>query len=205
MRKGMSCREAGILGSIIGSQKSAELKKERINKYLENPKLCNFCKFVINYDKRYNDFCSQTCSAKFNNNKRKKKTDHGTCCFCGKIKKYFTLKYCSHKCQFDFLYNQNITKWLNGIETGYSKDGNNSIKSFVRKWLYENRKEMCEKCNWKEKNPHSNKIPLQIHHIDGDSKNNNPNNLEILCPNCHSLTSTFGSLNKGNGRKKRKR
>ena len=30
-------------------------------------------------------------------------------------------------------------------------------------------------------------------HIDG---NNEESNLQLLCPNCHSLTPTFGALNK---------
>jgi hypothetical protein len=34
--------------------------------------------------------------------------------------------------------------------------------------------------------------------------NNKEENLILLCPNCHSLTSTFGSLNIGNGRKYRR-
>lgn len=44
---------------------------------------------------------------------------------------------------------------------------------------------------------------MQIDHIDGDYKNCRPENLRILCPNCHSLTPTFGALNKGKGRKLR--
>ena len=32
---------------------------------------------------------------------------------------------------------------------------------------------------------------------------NKEDNLEVLCPNCHSLTETYGSLNK-NGRKERR-
>jgi hypothetical protein len=27
--------------------------------------------------------------------------------------------------------------------------------------------------------------------------------LELLCPNCHSMTTTYGRLNKGSGRSKR--
>ena len=46
----------------------------------------------------------------------------------------------------------------------------------------------------------TNKCPLQIHHIDGNYKNNSEENLELLCPNCHSLTHNYGTLNKGNGR-----
>ena len=36
----------------------------------------------------------------------------------------------------------------------------------------------------------------EIHHIDGNHYNNEESNLQLLCPNCHSLTPTFGALNK---------
>jgi hypothetical protein len=63
----------------------------------------------------------------------------------------------------------------------------------------------CSVCNWKKINPFSQSCPLNIDHIDGDSTNNNKENLQVLCPNCHSLTSTWGSLNKGNGRAERRK
>lgn len=34
-------------------------------------------------------------------------------------------------------------------------------------------------------------IPLHLHHVDGDHSNNSLNNLQILCPNCHSQTETY--------------
>lgn len=46
-------------------------------------------------------------------------------------------------------------------------------------------------------------ITLQVDHIDGNAGNNFPNNLRLLCPNCHSITDTFCGRNKGNGRKSR--
>jgi predicted HNH restriction endonuclease len=54
----------------------------------------------------------------------------------------------------------------------------------------------CQICGWGEINPYTNKTPLQVHHIDGNSENNIENNLQLLCPNCHSLTENFGSRNK---------
>lgn len=33
--------------------------------------------------------------------------------------------------------------------------------------------------------------PLDLHHIDGNNKNNKIDNLQVLCPNCHSLTNNF--------------
>ena len=56
---------------------------------------------------------------------------------------------------------------------------------------------------WTEKNKFTNIIPLEIEHIDGNYLNNIESNLLLLCPNCHSLTSTYKGANKGNGRKDR--
>ena len=63
----------------------------------------------------------------------------------------------------------------------------------------------CEKCGWGEMNEYSNTVPLEIHHKDGDCTNNLIENLELLCPNCHSLTENFGSLNKESKRFFRKK
>jgi len=34
-------------------------------------------------------------------------------------------------------------------------------------------------------------IILEMHHKDGDASNNNLENVELLCPNCHSFTETW--------------
>lgn len=60
----------------------------------------------------------------------------------------------------------------------------------------------CQLCGWGKVNPYTNTIPLEIHHINGNYKNNNEDNLQLLCPNCHALTETYKSHNK-NGRKQR--
>lgn len=47
----------------------------------------------------------------------------------------------------------------------------------------------CECCGlekWLDK-----PINLEVHHIDGNRYNNDLNNLQLLCPNCHSYTPTF--------------
>jgi len=58
----------------------------------------------------------------------------------------------------------------------------------------------CVMCGWAERNPVTGKIPLHIDHIDGDWRNNRPENLRVLCPNHHALTANYGALNRGNGR-----
>lgn len=54
---------------------------------------------------------------------------------------------------------------------------------------------ICEKCGntkWLE-----NPIPLELHHIDGNSENNLLENIQFLCPNCHTLTNNY----RGKGKK----
>lgn len=52
----------------------------------------------------------------------------------------------------------------------------------------------CEKCQ-KEK-WQGERIPLCIHHIDGNHINNEIDNLQVLCPNCHAQTDNYCGKNK---------
>lgn len=51
--------------------------------------------------------------------------------------------------------------------------------------------EMCKNIKWQNK-----PIPLELHHEDGDRKNNVLSNLSLLCPNCHALTDNYRGKNK---------
>lgn len=61
----------------------------------------------------------------------------------------------------------------------------------LRKAYKEKYGDKCQKCNWSEVNVFYNLIPTELHHKDGNDKNNDENNLELLCPNCHSLTKYY--------------
>ena len=39
-------------------------------------------------------------------------------------------------------------------------------------------------------------IALELHHINGDTTNNELSNLQYLCPNCHALTKNYRGKNK---------
>ncbi len=43
-------------------------------------------------------------------------------------------------------------------------------------------------------------LSLEVDHIDGDWRNNQPENLRLLCPNCHSTTDTYRGRAKGRRR-----
>ena len=122
------------------------------------------------------------------------------CLNCGKLLNNRQTKYCSNICQTDYQYKQYINRWKSGEETGLS--GEYSISQHIRRYLMNKYSCKCQLCGWGEPNPYTNTVPLEIHHIDGDYKNNNEDNLQLICPNCHSLTETYKSHNK-NGRKQR--
>ncbi len=53
--------------------------------------------------------------------------------------------------------------------------------------------EKCNKCeivDWQGK-----KLTFELEHIDGNKLNNKRENLEVLCPNCHSQTLTWRGRN----------
>jgi hypothetical protein len=46
-------------------------------------------------------------------------------------------------------------------------------------------------------------IPLDLHHKNGDPKDNRLENLELLCPNCHRLTDNWGTRRRFQARSSR--
>lgn len=120
------------------------------------------------------------------------------CIHCGKENQWGRTKvnkFCDNICQ-------NQYRWINEtiprIEAGGATHNSGAA---LKRYLVENRGEVCEECGQTPIHNHK-PLVLQLDHIDGDSDNNYPKNLRLLCPNCHSQTENFGSKGKGSRYKK---
>lgn len=69
---------------------------------------------------------------------------------------------------------------------------NSHIKSYFLKQrllkakLKENKCEICGLSEWR-----GQPLAIQLHHINGDNTDNRIENLQMLCPNCHSQTESY--------------
>lgn len=118
------------------------------------------------------------------------------CLHCGKENKWkgssHRNKYCDLVCHNAHKKDESVRAWL--------QEGKFS-KLAAKRYLAEQR-EGCWTCGiteWQNK-----PLVLDLEHIDGDSDNNAPENLSLLCPNCHSQTDTYKGKNVGNGRHSRR-
>lgn len=214
--KGISYKEsARLLGRTT---KSIRVKMEKMGYKFSDfyQKPISFCRNCGNQILNHGIiFCSRSCSAKFNNILRGKSVESPPHlhmnkqifedCFCENCQKQISRhqRCCSRSCRREVGRTHKIAKWLNGELYGM-KGKALGLKGFIRDYLLEQANFCCTKCGWNEIHPVTGKCPLEVNHIDGNSANDRPENLEILCPNCHALTSTFRSLNKNSARNRKK-
>lgn len=193
----MSKSEAGRLGAV----KTNEIIKDRWEKirseYEKNPNLCSACSSPLPYKKRNYKFCSRSCSSSVNNvlhPKRKPTTPRFEVCLCcGKKLSNPQSRFCSNKCCGLHRF---WTETVPRVELGLVDD-----RVTLRKYLFHMRGHACEQC--RQSDWESQPMPLEVDHIDGDAGNNHPDNLRLLCPNCHALQPTSKGRNRGRGRKAR--
>lgn len=123
-----------------------------------------------------------------------------SCTNCGKQLSRRSARYCSNKCQSDHAYERYIALWKEHKVAGGRGILAKNISGHVRRYLSDKYGDCCSACGWSERHPITQKVPLEIDHIDGNSENNEEHNLRLICPNCHALTPNFRNLNKGQGR-----
>lgn len=108
--------------------------------------------------------------------------------------------YCNNVCQAEYQNKLRYDKFISGEFDDLGRK--DTIERVGKRYLIKTHGNKCMKCGWCEINIFTKKIPIELNHIDGDPENNDLTNLELLCPNCHSLTSCYKS--RGKGRKWRK-
>ena len=122
------------------------------------------------------------------------------CLYCRQATKRKFYTYCSNKCQCDYKYQEYIRKWKANLVDGNRGKKTVLLSKHISRYLLEKYGEKCCLCGWDKRHPITGRVPLEVNHIDGNSSNNSEANLQLICPNCHSLTANFRNLNKGNGR-----
>lgn len=115
---------------------------------------------------------------------------------CGKVFETYraTRLYCCRQCDFDHKKYKTLQKWL--VDGG--KPHITTIKAYIKS-LHGDKCSNCKIEDWQG-------IPIvfELEHKDGNSENNELENLCLLCPNCHSQTPTYKNRNMGNGRHSRR-
>ena len=178
----------------------------------DKTRTCKTCHMVFQYRSVNQKFCSRSCAAKVNNigknrvNQSKivkgNKASLTPCLNCNKITNNRRMKlYCSSKCSGEHKNKVLIGQWLKDPNSTNIKDG---LSRTVRLYLIKEAGYRCSQCGWGEINKITGKSSLEVDHINGDCYNNVPQNLRVLCPNCHSLTETYKALNKNSKRIYRK-
>lgn len=184
--------------------------KNRITKTLVN---CNFCgtkitirKNQITSSKTGVFYCNHSCAASYNNKTHNiNRVDLLVNCLLCNEKltiRSVNKKYCSRDCAKEAEYLQNVQKWQNGLHNGVT---GLSTSHFIKKYLLRKFENKCSVCGFNKNNPRTGKTILELEHIDGDYTNNKEGNLTLLCPNCHAMTQTYKSGNRGNGRNIRRK
>lgn len=110
------------------------------------------------------------------------------CSHCEKFVSKSSNKYCDDCITSGIAYHHNRTLSnlkLEELKTDFQR----------KKKIMQEREHRCESCGLTEWL--GQPIKLEMHHIDGDADNNVSENLQLLCPNCHSLTPTYRAKNKG--------
>lgn len=189
--------------SCIGKSLAGKERKPKGEAIIKN---CLYCdeKFKVKYSRiETAKYCSRLCATRASFKQKKI-----NCKVCNKEFEVInarmnTAKYCSHSCRL--IYRRTGFKEIREclfcnkkFETQKARKKKHcSIQCFNKQKIKDgapsfaavraNMKKAgeithCERCNYNE---HPN--ILGLHHKDRDRKNNHRNNLEVLCPNCHSI------------------
>ena len=150
-------------------------------------------------------FCSRSCAYQY---KSIHETVEKNCLICNSLfhvikNRSTTAKYCSSKCYHKSMIGRGKTKYncfhchidffapkttnrkycsRNCVNKASKEIFNPVFSTFRKMMLSRNMIIQCNRCGFDKI-----KEILGVHHIDRNRKNNDLTNLEVLCPNCHSI------------------
>lgn len=154
-------------------------------------KKCKYCEIndAIKYSKYSNgEFCSRKCARGFSSKeKRKEINEKVSKTLKGRINANGLTKEQRIENWKKSCYDKYITNLLNA-------DCKTMCPDRLRKRVILEQNEKCNKCGLSEWL--GIKISFELEHKDGNHHNNERENLEALCPNCHSITPTWRGRNK---------
>lgn len=87
--------------------------------------------------------------------------------------------------------------WAKHYTFGFKRDINDYLSNkcsiishrlklrLIAENIFEHKCQVCNNTLW-----NNQPIPIELHHINGNPKDNSLSNLQILCPNCHAQTET---------------
>jgi len=200
--------------------KDIHTKKE---KYLVTTITCEMCGNLAIPEYKSLRFCTKRCSRSFSTSKNRKETSKKTSETLSGKKRVQHLSqdlvnscpYCSKGYIKKISLRSHIimcTSGPNGQKIAIEKELKRTKREaelmtslfselkgpLKRERIFKEQNSSCNRCqlsSWL-----GEKITLELEHKDGNHFNDIRENLELLCPNCHSLTSTWRGRNKNKGR-----
>ena len=156
---------------------------------------CNETKCIAESDARVRTYCSKSCSATGTNPKKESRRKVNICRGCGEDT--YNASFCSIACNGSSLADRTLNKFLEGTSKTLIKSKK------IYQYLLDRQDGGCAICKippiW------NGKTLVFIHdHIDGNSENNSPDNIRLVCSNCDSQLDTYKSKNIGKGRHTRR-
>lgn len=76
------------------------------------------------------------------------------------------------------------------LTVGPKRSRSHLKRRLIAEGLKHDRCEICRLSDWQGR-----EIALQVHHVNGDPRDNRLENIQLLCPNCHSQTDNWGKRN----------
>jgi len=174
--------------------------------------ICQYCGYIINSLYGSGRFCNSKCAHGFSSKDKRKEISQKVSLKLkgkpsknkGKISPFKNISF--NERYGELRAKEIITKIVNNrskiysykipkikkikiIPSIYYCNFDDLSKRNKRKRILFEQNNTCNLCNIYDWNTH--KLILELHHKDGNSKNETRNNMEYLCPNCHSQTKTF--------------